>query len=222
MRRFILANLDIILTSAITLLIMGALTFIVIMPIGVWLFDGMSWLFMHLNANPFGAAVLAGLFLIAVMFGIHQGFILVYTALVGTQGFNSLFPILAMAGAGQVGAALALYVRAKKDSVLRNQIQEQLSGLPRHRRTANLRRDPAAREAVYHCLLRWCSRRVLYRACRLVRLSGRAEYRFRAIGDYRHSGDDIRQWYLHGDGGLYRRVTRRLSGRIPVYPAVRQ
>lgn len=117
------ANLDIILTSAITLLIMGALTFIVIMPIGVWLFDGMSWLFMHLNANPFGAAVLAGLFLIAVMFGIHQGFILVYTALVGTQGFNSLFPILAMAGAGQVGAALALYVRAKKDSVLRNQIQ---------------------------------------------------------------------------------------------------
>ncbi|TFQ14554.1 PTS N-acetylmuramic acid transporter subunits IIBC, partial [Escherichia coli] len=108
-RRFIPANLDIILTSAITLLIMGALTFIVIMPIGAWLFDGMSWLFMHLNANPFGAAVLAGLFLIAVMFGIHQGFIPVYTALVGTQGFNSLFPILAMAGAGQVGAALALY-----------------------------------------------------------------------------------------------------------------
>ena len=34
-RRFIPANLDIILTSAITLLIMGALTFIVIMPIGV-------------------------------------------------------------------------------------------------------------------------------------------------------------------------------------------
>lgn len=122
-RRFIPANLDIILTSAITLLIMGALTFIVIMPVGVWLFDGMSWLFMHLNANPFGAAVLAGLFLIAVMFGIHQGFIPVYTALVGTQGFNSLFPILAMAGAGQVGAALALYVRAKKDSVLRNQIR---------------------------------------------------------------------------------------------------
>ncbi|KLO03281.1 PTS system N-acetylmuramic acid transporter subunits IIBC, partial [Morganella morganii] len=38
-RRFIPANLDIILTSAITLLIMGALTFIVIMPIGIWLFD---------------------------------------------------------------------------------------------------------------------------------------------------------------------------------------
>ena len=39
------------------------------------------------------------------------------------QGFNSLFPILAMAGAGQVGAALALFWRAKRDSLLRTQIK---------------------------------------------------------------------------------------------------
>lgn len=122
-RKIILANLDIILTSAITLLIMGAVTFIVIMPVGVYLFDGMSWLFTHLNGNPFGTAILAGLFLIAVMFGVHQGFIPVYFALVDAQGFNSLFPILAMAGAGQVGAALALYMKAKKDSLLRTQIK---------------------------------------------------------------------------------------------------
>lgn len=57
------------------------------------------------------------------MFGVHQGFVPVYFALVDAQGFNSLFPILAMAGAGQVGAALALYVKAKKDSLLRNQIR---------------------------------------------------------------------------------------------------
>ncbi|STU98957.1 PTS system protein [Klebsiella pneumoniae subsp. pneumoniae] len=63
----------------------------------------MSWLFLHLNGNPFGSAVLAGLFLLAVMFGVHQGFVPVYFALVDAQGFNSLFPILAMAGAGQVG-----------------------------------------------------------------------------------------------------------------------
>ena len=113
-RKIIPSSLDIILTSTITLLIVGAATFIFIMPIGVWLFDGMSWLFMHLNGNPIGTAVLAGLFLIAVMFGVHQGFIPVYVALVDAQGFNSLFPILAMAGAGQVGAALALYVKAKK------------------------------------------------------------------------------------------------------------
>ncbi|PHM28839.1 PTS N-acetylmuramic acid transporter subunit IIBC [Xenorhabdus budapestensis] len=122
-RKIMPADLDMILTSAITLLIMGAVTFIVIMPIGSYLFTAMSWLFTNLNGNPFGTAILAGLFLIAVMFGVHQGFVPVYFALVETQGFNSLFPILAMAGAGQVGSALALYVRAKKDSLLRTQIK---------------------------------------------------------------------------------------------------
>ncbi|MGU3415957.1 PTS N-acetylmuramic acid transporter subunit IIBC [Enterobacteriaceae bacterium C34A] len=122
-RRFIHDSLNMILTSAITLLITGAITFTVIMPIGGELFKGMSWLFLHLNGNPFGTAVLAGLFLIAVVFGIHQGFVPVYFALMDAQGFNSLFPILAMAGAGQVGASLALYFRAKHGSVLRTQIK---------------------------------------------------------------------------------------------------
>lgn len=122
-RRVIPDNLDMILTSTLTLLITGAITFVAIMPIGGELFKGMSWLFLHLNGNPFGTALLAGLFLIAVVFGIHQGFVPVYFALMDVQGFNSLFPILAMAGAGQVGAALALYVRAAKGSVLRTQIK---------------------------------------------------------------------------------------------------
>jgi N-acetylmuramic acid PTS system EIICB component len=122
-RRFIHDSLDMILTSAITLLITGAITFTVIMPIGGELFKGMSWLFLHLNGNPFGTALLAGLFLIAVVFGIHQGFVPVYFALMDAQGFNSLFPILAMAGAGQVGASLALFFRAKQGSMLRTQIK---------------------------------------------------------------------------------------------------
>ncbi|HDR1021291.1 TPA: PTS N-acetylmuramic acid transporter subunit IIBC [Pasteurella multocida] len=122
-RKFIPDNLDMALTSMFTLLIMGVFTFLLIMPIGVYLFDGMSWLFSNLNNNPFGAALLAGLFLIAVMLGIHQGFVPVYFALVESQGFNALFPVLAMAGAGQVGAALALYFKANKDAVLRTQIR---------------------------------------------------------------------------------------------------
>ncbi|MEA9389198.1 PTS N-acetylmuramic acid transporter subunit IIBC [Acerihabitans sp. TG2] len=122
-RKCIPDNLDMILTSMITLLIMGAVTFVVIMPAGEVLYNGMSWLFLHLNGNPFGSAVLAGLFLLAVMFGIHQGFVPVYFALMDAQGFNSLFPILAMAGGGQVGASMALFVRAKTGSVLRTQIK---------------------------------------------------------------------------------------------------
>lgn len=122
-RRFVPDNLDMILTSGITLLLTGAITYLAIMPIGGELFKGMSWLFLHLNGNPIGTAVLAGLFLIAVVFGIHQGFVPVYFALMDAQGFNSLFPILAMAGGGQVGAALALYFRSAKDSMLRTQVK---------------------------------------------------------------------------------------------------
>ncbi|MGV6989723.1 PTS N-acetylmuramic acid transporter subunit IIBC [Testudinibacter sp. P80/BLE/0925] len=122
-RKFVPDNLDMLLTSTVTLLIMGAFTFLLIMPVGVLLFNGMSWLFSHLNGNPFGSAVLAGLFLLSVMFGIHQGFVPVYFALMETQGFNALFPILAMAGAGQVGAAIALYTLANKNAVLRAQIK---------------------------------------------------------------------------------------------------
>ncbi len=122
-RKVVPDNLDMILTSLLTLLIVGALTFTLIMPFGGELFKGMSWLFLHLNGNPFGCAVLAGLFLIAVVFGVHQGFIPVYFALMDVQGFNSLFPILAMAGGGQVGAALALYCRSAKHSMTRNQVK---------------------------------------------------------------------------------------------------
>ncbi|RZR17914.1 PTS N-acetylmuramic acid transporter subunit IIBC [Vibrio vulnificus] len=122
-REYMPDNLDMILTSVVTLLIMGVITFVVIMPIGGELFKGMSWLFLNLNDNPLGAAILAGLFLISVVFGIHQGFVPVYFALMEAQGFNSLFPILAMAGGGQVGASLALYFKAKKDAVLRTQVK---------------------------------------------------------------------------------------------------
>ncbi|EKO5173841.1 PTS N-acetylmuramic acid transporter subunit IIBC [Vibrio vulnificus] len=122
-REYMPDELDMILTSVVTLLIMGVVTFVVIMPIGGELFKGMSWLFLNLNDNPLGAAILAGLFLISVVFGIHQGFVPVYFALMEAQGFNSLFPILAMAGGGQVGASLALYFKAKKDAVLRTQVK---------------------------------------------------------------------------------------------------
>lgn len=122
-RKYMPDDLDMILTSVVTLLIMGVVTFVIIMPIGGELFKGMSWLFLNLNDNPIGAAILAGLFLISVVFGIHQGFVPVYFALMEAQGFNSLFPILAMAGGGQVGASMALYFKANKDALLRTQVK---------------------------------------------------------------------------------------------------
>ncbi len=113
-RRFMPDDLDMLLTSLITLLITATLAYLIIMPLGGWLFEGMSWLFMHLNSNPPGCAVLAGLFLIAVVFGVHQGFIPVYLALMDSRGFNSLFPILSMAGAGRGRGAGALLAGASR------------------------------------------------------------------------------------------------------------
>ncbi len=91
-RRFMPDDLDMLLTSLITLLITATLAYLIIMPLGGWLFEGMSWLFMHLNSNPLGCAVLAGLFLIAVVFGVHQGFIPVYLALMDSQDSTAYFP----------------------------------------------------------------------------------------------------------------------------------
>ncbi len=114
---------DIITTPILTLLTMGAMTFLVFMPISHVLFEGMNWMFIHLSTNMFGNAILAGLFLPSVMLGIHQGFVPVYQGLVETLGYNTLFPVLAMAGAGQVGASLALYKVAAPDSNLRKNIR---------------------------------------------------------------------------------------------------
>lgn len=122
-RKFSWEATDIITTPILTLLIMAAATFVIFMPISHFLFEIMNWMFINLSTNPIGNAALAGLFLPAVMLGIHQGFVPVYEGLVANLGYNTLFPVLAMAGAGQVGAALALYKKAPKDSDLRKNIR---------------------------------------------------------------------------------------------------
>ncbi len=221
-RRVMPANLDMILTSAVTLLIMGAVTFTVIMPIGGWLFTGMSWLFLHLNGNPFGSAVLAGLFLLAVMFGVHQGFVPVYFALVDAQGFNSLFPILAMAGAGQVGRRWRCSGGRSAIRCCEPRLKGDYSGLPRDWRAADLRRHPAADEAVCHRLPRRRLRRVLRRTDRLAGAAGRPEHGVRPVRSGGAAADDLRQRNLRRDGGLRRRAGGLLPVRLCPHLAVRQ
>jgi PTS system sucrose-specific IIC component len=50
-----------------------------------------------------------------VMLGLHQVLIPIHVALIETTGSTLLLPILAMAGGGQVGAALALWIRLRKN-----------------------------------------------------------------------------------------------------------
>ena len=60
------------------------------------------------------------------MTGLHQGLTPIHADLLKTTGENLLLPILAMAGAGQVGAAFAVYVKTKNKRLKKTV----LSGLP--------------------------------------------------------------------------------------------
>lgn len=57
--------------------------------------------------------VLAALFLPMVLVGLHRGLVPIYALQIEKMGGTTLFPAVAMAGAGQVGAAIALYFKAK-------------------------------------------------------------------------------------------------------------
>ena len=54
------------------------------------------------------------LFLPLVAMGMHHGLVALYTVQLNTIGFVTLYPALAMAGAGQVGAAIAIWLKARK------------------------------------------------------------------------------------------------------------
>jgi len=54
------------------------------------------------------------LFLPMVAMGMHHGLIALYTVQLETFGYVTLYPALAMAGAGQVGAALAIAFKARR------------------------------------------------------------------------------------------------------------
>lgn len=57
------------------------------------------------------------------MFGLHQILTPIHVQMIDETGRTLLLPILAMAGAGQVGAALALWIRCKKDKELTEMIK---------------------------------------------------------------------------------------------------
>ncbi|MES1040997.1 MULTISPECIES: PTS transporter subunit EIIC [Peribacillus] len=120
-RKFVPQSLDIILTPTIALLITGIVTYIVFMPVGGFLSDAITTGL--LNVLDFGGVVagfvLGAAFLPLVITGLHQGLTPVHLELINSIGDDPLLPILAMGGAGQVGAAFAIYMKTKKASLKR-------------------------------------------------------------------------------------------------------
>ena len=126
-RLFAPKSIDIIVTPTITLLVAGLLTYYLLQPVGGSLSDGVVWLFRSAlsTGGILSGALLAGTFLPLVMTGLHQGLTPVHMELLNTLRANPLLPVLAMAGAGQVGASLAVLVRTRNEK-LRNIIKNAL------------------------------------------------------------------------------------------------
>lgn len=112
--------LDLIVTPFISLLIVAAVFVLLIMPVTGFLSDRLvAILSVLINSTNFVVSIISGyvlsaVFLPMVLLGLHHGLIPIYSIQLTELGGVSLFPVLAMAGAGQVGAALAIYLKARK------------------------------------------------------------------------------------------------------------
>lgn len=127
--------LDLIVTPLISILVVGSLYVFVLMPITGFVSDGLVAALNVLIAstNPvvsiISGFVMSAVFLPMVLLGLHHGLIPIYSIQLEAMGGVTLFPCLAMAGAGQVGAALAILLKAKKVKNLRMQ-QTIIGALP--------------------------------------------------------------------------------------------
>lgn len=117
--------IDIIVTPTITLFIIGLLTIFIFMPLAGFVSDGLVSV---INAiidigGVFSGFIIGAFFLPLVMLGLHHMFTPIHIEMINQTGATYLLPIAAMAGAGQVGAALALWVRCSKNTTLRDTLK---------------------------------------------------------------------------------------------------
>jgi len=112
--------LDVSFTPLLSMVVTMPVFVLVIMPITGY-FSTLVASFLNLfiySANPVVSVitgyVLAATFLPLVLLGLHRGLVPIYAIQIENMGGTTLFPAVAMAGAGQVGAAIALYIKAKQ------------------------------------------------------------------------------------------------------------
>ncbi len=110
---------DTFLTPLCVLVIGAFALMLVIQPLGAWLTTGIFAVlsFVYEKMGIVGGYILAAGFLPLVSVGLHQALTPIHALLNdpngATHGINYLLPILMMAGGGQVGAGLALYLKTK-------------------------------------------------------------------------------------------------------------
>ncbi|MFS4927558.1 PTS transporter subunit EIIC [Staphylococcus aureus] len=117
--------IDIIVTPTIALLIVGLLTIFIFMPLAGFVSDSLVSVVNGIISigGVFSGFIIGASFLPLVMLGLHHIFTPIHIEMINQSGATYLLPIVAMAGAGQVGAALALWVRCKRNTTLRNTLK---------------------------------------------------------------------------------------------------
>ncbi|MEU7486677.1 PTS transporter subunit EIIC [Streptomyces sp. NPDC042319] len=127
-RKWVPESLDVLVTPTLTVLLTGLVTIFGLMyaagEVSTAIGTAANWLLAH--GGALAGFVLGGLFLPLVMLGLHQALIPIHTTLIEQQSYTVLLPILAMAGAGQVGAAVAVYLRLPRNGSIRTTIKSAL------------------------------------------------------------------------------------------------
>lgn len=119
--------LDLIVTPLVSICVVGTIYVFILMPVTGFVSDILVKILSVLIYSPnpvvsvISGYVLSAVFLPMVLLGLHHGLIPIYAIQLQSLGGVTLFPVLAMAGAGQVGAALAIYLKAKKVNNIRMQ-----------------------------------------------------------------------------------------------------
>lgn len=114
------ANLDVIFTPFLSLLICAIPHVMLVMPAIGYVSSGIVWVLNETCASGnilvrmLVGYVAAALFLPMAAAGMHHGLVGLYAIQLEELGYVTIYPALAMAGAGQVGAAIALYRKGKR------------------------------------------------------------------------------------------------------------
>lgn len=107
--------LDVFLTPLLVILIATFPALFILQPLGGIIAENIGFAVTQAIGTGGAAAgfVIGGVFLPLVMTGLHQGLTPIHAELLNQYGVTILLPILAMAGAGQVGASIAVYLKTK-------------------------------------------------------------------------------------------------------------
>lgn len=119
-----------IFVPLLSLVIVVPLSFLVVGPItntlSQWLADAVLWIY---GVAPTVAGfILAGIWQLAVLLGLHWAFIPIFLNNIATKGFDPINAMLYCTVFGQVGAALAMSIKAKDSKFKELSISATISG----------------------------------------------------------------------------------------------